>query len=524
MIHSKAIRHTLYTATAIGLLGCSTPPADRGLADVSRLVAARHATVASQPNALTSSRPEIQRQVTDLLAQPLNADRAVSLALLRSPALQVEYAKLGLGQADVLQASRLSNPVLSFSAMRSNVAGEGRTLDYGLVQNFTDLLFLKTRRNAAQLDLQRVKANVGNALQNLASAVTKAYYQLAHAEQTAQMQQVISQTATASSRLAERMFSAGNINALALNHEQAAATQAQLELETAQAEVEVARRALGDLIGLAATEDQWRIEKQLSLPVEQEDSLAQLHDMALDHRLDLAAKRQEAEAYARVLGLSKTLRWLPFLEVGVQGSKESNGARLLGPTVALELPIFGKSRSGVLRAEAQLEQASAEANALALQISNQLQTDYHQMLAARARFNRYRSALIPQRQAIVARTTELHHYMIVGQFDLLLAKQQEYDAYRGQLQALSDYWIARTELARELGRSLPSDTQIESASISAVTLPDLSMGGTGHAGHNMKDMPDMDHSQMQMSKPSDTQDNHDMTEMPDMDHSQMQMP
>jgi len=49
--------------------------------------------------------------------------------------------------------------------------------------------------------------------------------------------------------------------------------------------------------------------------------------------------------------------------------------------------------------------------------------------------------------------------MLEGQFELLLAKRQEYEAYQGYLEAVRDYWLARTDLARAVGTTLPSSAQ-----------------------------------------------------------------
>jgi cobalt-zinc-cadmium efflux system outer membrane protein len=45
--------------------------------------------------------------------------------------------------------------------------------------------------------------------------------------------------------------------------------------------------------------------------------------------------------------------------------------------------------------------------------------------------------------------------MLVGQFELLLAKQEEYDAWQGYLEAVRDYWVARSDLERAIGGALP---------------------------------------------------------------------
>ena len=49
--------------------------------------------------------------------------------------------------------------------------------------------------------------------------------------------------------------------------------------------------------------------------------------------------------------------------------------------------------------------------------------------------------------------------MLTGAFDLLLAKQQEFEAYQKYLEAIRDYWIIRADMQRSLGGRLPVHMQ-----------------------------------------------------------------
>jgi cobalt-zinc-cadmium efflux system outer membrane protein len=46
--------------------------------------------------------------------------------------------------------------------------------------------------------------------------------------------------------------------------------------------------------------------------------------------------------------------------------------------------------------------------------------------------------------------------MLVGAFDVLLAKQQEFDTYGKYLKAVRDYWVIRAELRKAVGGRLPA--------------------------------------------------------------------
>ena len=83
--------------------------------------------------------------------------------------------------------------------------------------------------------------------------------------------------------------------------------------------------------------------------------------------------------------------------------------------------------------------------------------------------------------------------MLIGIFELLETKQQEYDAYQGYLEVVRDYWLARSELTRAVGNTLPSTASIgkERLDVEKLIQP---QGGGDHSQHNMQgDMKGMQH-------------------------------
>ena len=64
-------------------------------------------------------RRAIENRVATLLAQPLNAESAVQVALLNNRGLQATLAELGVADAELLEASRPPNPGRPISRPRS---------------------------------------------------------------------------------------------------------------------------------------------------------------------------------------------------------------------------------------------------------------------------------------------------------------------------------------------------------------------------------------------------------------------
>lgn len=451
-------------AIAITATGCASLPAGQGRDQVVSLVAARGRVLEQRDDT------DAKRWIAERLTQPLDAGAAVQIAFARNPRLRSEYARLGIASADVYDAGRLSNPRLSGSILSSNEAGAADQVTFGLAQSFTSLLLLGPRSRFAQDEFERVQQSVGAEILNLAAETEAAFYALVGAQQVEKMRAAAANAAGLSADLAQRFLDAGNITRLELSREQAAASQARLDLLEAQARLALARTELNALMGLPGGGRNWTVISGLPSPFAEEDPLMDLLRLAGESRLDLLAARGKVQLLADSLGIARRYRYLGEVRAGVEAERETDGTRLTGPNLSLELPVFNQGGGAVARAQAQLLDAEARLQELEIAATNAVQLASLRVANAKTRAEGYRSALIPQREQIVARSQEEVNYMLIGQFEMLRAKQEEYDAYQGYLEAVSDYWIARAGLAREVGTRLPSSAQAPGEALDAEEL------------------------------------------------------
>lgn len=433
---------------SLSVVGCAGLPQDWGRAEVA-------AATAIRGQALPVDDPQTLSQ--QLLEQPLTPQAAITLALIHNPSMQQTTARLGFAAAAVYDAARLANPVLSLSRLfSSDPAATSAVIGVGISFSFIDALLIPARSRYAAAEFQTVKMDVAAAVLQLAATVETSYFQLAAAEQNLVILSKQAEAAAASARLAQRYFDAGNINARALAIEKAAAAQAQIEQIRAQAEQSQARSALNRLMGLPPTHSHWTLADGLPMPVETEDRLEDLLALASQWRLELSSARNRVEAVASAHGLTRSTRLLGAVEAGFAYQKESDGTQLRGPTLALELPLFNWGQGRVARAQAELQQAEAEWSARELDVSNDVHAAYQAMQSAKSLVQGYQKQLIPQRQTVVAQAERELNYMLIGAFELIQLKQQEYEAYSGYLHAIRDYWTARAALTRAVGHALPS--------------------------------------------------------------------
>ena len=486
---------------------CATLPPENGRPQVTAMIAERGRDAAAPADA--------GALVSELLAAPLSAESAVRVALVNNPRLQSEYARLGIAGAAVYDASRPNNPTLSAEILDSNEAGAVSQRTFGIAQSFTSLILLPARSRFATGEFLRVQQSVGGTVLNLSAEVEQAWYALVAAQDVAAMRETIVGAARVSVDLARRFFDAGNITRGDLALQTSSATQARIDSLVAQAEVLQARAVLADLMGLGADAPEWLVTARLPAPYAQEDDVDVLLALADRSRLDLAAARGEVDLLADGLGVTRRFRVLGEAEVGIEQERDSDHERLTGPTLSWQLPVFSRNAGGIARAQAQLQQAEAEADALEVEIVNALRFAHASVLNAKARAQEYREGLIPQREEIVERTQERVSYMLDGQFELLLAKQQEYEAYQGYLEAVRDYWLARTDLARAVGTVLPSSTQgAREEEIDPFAQP----VGAGEHGH---DTQQDGHEQQVGHEPDEGGEEHEgMQDMQDEEHTQ----
>ena len=447
-----ARRRVFHAAIALLVLpGCVSLPDDAGRQDVDGLVAAR---------GQTTSEAKLTTLLASLADRPLTATRAVHIALAHNPALRARYADLGLGAADVYAASRIRNPLFSASILDSNRGGERDQVTLGFMTSFTDLLTLRGRKRLASGEFAALKQSVAAAVLETAALAETGYYRFVAEKQLAELRGQVAKAAALSAALAQRYADAGNMTKRELALERAAAAEARLAALAADAQAYSARTAFASVLGIS-TGALWDVPSTLPVPLDEEDTLDELLVLAHRSRLDLAAAKTHADIAAEDLGISDRTRWLGDFDIGIEQERETDGARLTGPTVDVQLPLFTTRRDIRLRAGAKLGAALAEVARLTVAVDNEVHLAYAATQNARARVTQHRDHLLPARVEATARAQEEENFMLIGTFELLATKKQEYDSYQGYLEAVRDYWLARVALARAVGNTLPSSRNVE---------------------------------------------------------------
>jgi cobalt-zinc-cadmium efflux system outer membrane protein len=178
-----------------------------------------------------------------------------------------------------------------------------------------------------------------------------------------------------------------------------------------------------------------------------------LESLAIRQRFDLDAARRETHLVAQSIGLTEQFR-LSGLEIGVDTEHDPTGFNVTGPILSVEIPIFDQKQAQIARLQAEYRQGLNRLTALAIDIRSHVRADRDRVIAAREMARFYRDDLIPQRRR-VTQLSELHYNaMLLGIDRWLMARQSEVSAYKEYIEAMRDYWIAKSDLERAVGGRL----------------------------------------------------------------------
>jgi outer membrane protein, heavy metal efflux system len=467
------------------LAGCTTFDPGRDHVAIEKLLADRGApSLGWEQNDQGEQETQAQQSVA---AQPMTADLAVKTAMLRSPRLQQIYGELGLARADVLDAVQVANPRISLSSL-ALAGGPGSQFVFGVAEPLVDLLTLPAKARLARLDYERARYEVAASILGVSLDVEAAWYRYVGAQQVAEMRAAVADGLQVSADLAQRFYDAGNITELQLNREKAAASQARIEATRAAVAGKMARLELNNAIGLRGAEADWKSDTVLPLPLAHEDDVSELQRLAQSSSLELLAAQKGAVVAAGAARITRSFRLLGATTVGYDRERQVDRSVIRGPTLDIELPIFNQGGARVARTEARLRIARARLAQLALASGNAVGLGAERVRVLSEVVGLYRTALVPQREIVTRQSQLEQNFALIGEFEVLQAKAQEYEAYQGFLEAVRDYWLARVDLMRLVGNRLPSDAEARqnTPTVSEILTPPAApaMDHSMHGGHH----------------------------------------
>lgn len=460
--------------------GCAAPDAARDYRRAEAL--ARQST--GQPNAY---RPDDEafaaRRAAELAADGIRLDEAVQIALLNNPRWQAAVLEIGLARAQVAQSALFSNPRLALS-LRLPSGGGLANLEASLVQNLAELWLIPPRVRAAEHELERTICDLSRRAHRLALDVRAAYYRAAAADRIRELAAETTRIAGEFEAAARARLAAGAGSELDVNLARAELADAVLSERRAELEALEQRRSLLTLLGLRIPPGELKlldgVPEPGAAPLSPERAVA----LAESRRFDLLAARQALTRAEQRVELEKRAA-LRVLELGValersqrqriddrnllfEAARASAAAGaptapdlsprpregtdlIVGPTLAIELPVFDRNQAQIAAAEIAREQAAKALEALRVAAFQEVWTAAE---AARIRCELLRQL---RTEALPLRESNLHAVRLAYEsggtpITVVLEAQRSLLAARaGYVEALRDAAVASGELEAAVG-------------------------------------------------------------------------
>lgn len=473
--------------TCVLVVGCATVDPKHDYSTVTQQVV----EATGQDN---SYRPDqeaaVESHVAALLADGLTSDEAVQVCLLNNPAFQAAWMNVGMARADLVQAGLLSNPSL-FTSLRLPSGGGLANLEFTLAQNIAELWQIPARKRAANRALDREILILTRQAAGLVSDTKAAYLR---AVGTRQVHAIARENLAITTQLVDLAIArkdAGEGSELDVNLSRSAAREAQLAVETTRLSEAEARRSLAKLLGLTDDPANLTLKDAFQQAGPGTLDVQGLIELAKRKRLDIRAAEQataQAEAvlreqYARIFKnveigvaleraerkrqggrdiLADTARasiangGLTAPEIQPRSDRRQNTDFIIGPSVALELPIFDQNQAQIAKAEFALQQARKTLDSLGRSAVQDIRDVADRLTTAWTVVRFYREELIPLAERSLEMNRDAYRAGSTSILAVLEAQRFLLDARRRYVEAVQSATQMAPELELAVGLPLPA--------------------------------------------------------------------
>lgn len=449
-IHKLARAGSAVVLTAATLLAaCARPDEEGAFQHVNALVSAR----ANAPvvwHRTTESREHSDYVVRGLLGEPLTRNGAVRLAFLRNPAIQATLATVGISEADVAQAGRIENPVISFERVATHGILE---INRQAMISILSLATIGGRSEIAKNKAEMTRYQAALEIAGVADAVIAAWVEAVAARERLLLMNRIFEAAKAADDLSRRLAEAGSMTELDQAKIRAALAEIAGQRGEARASARMARERLIRTMGLWGKEIAFKLPWRLPPLPGRPRQFGNYEATAVARRLDIRAARKDVEALKETWGLTGFTSILNLLDLGLNWETEREREdgdtvknHLHGFELEIVIPIFDPGDAKRSRAKWAYMQAVEKLKSLAINARSEVREAYIGYRSKLELAQHYQRTIVPLRAKISEEELLRYNGMLASVFELLDATRAHARASITALDAKRDFWLADSHM------------------------------------------------------------------------------
>lgn len=384
----------------------------------------------------------------------ITLSKAIELGVLNNPTLKAARAKLGVSDAQILQAGLLSNP----NIISDNGFAED-TFRVGIEQTI-ELGNKRSRRiKLAKMQKEVVHQEIITTMLDVRSKVRSSYIQTYNAQQKLLASREILETITNLEKIAKEREKKGNVENLDILQAEITVINAKNNIQSAKLELNEAFNSLSANIGkhlnrtiVLAPPDLMKEFNISTSMVENDKTINTLIEYAYANRPEIKAIEKNIEVQNQKLKLAHS-NIVPDLKMTVgadfvTGNTKRNSTFVMG---SLGVPIFNRQQGVIKEVKAQKLVYENDLDAIKIKIEQEVKNAYFGVIANAKSLNIYEKELIPHAKKIVKKS-EISFKEGKSNILIPINSQEAYinTQYR-YIQTLTQYEQSVSDLERAIG-------------------------------------------------------------------------
>ncbi|HWR14987.1 MAG TPA: TolC family protein [Terriglobales bacterium] len=388
--------------------------------------------------------------------EQLTLSNALQIAMRSNPTLLRDRQNLAIANANVRQAKQRPNPDFdanseSYPLFESNPGSfwNNQELTFRAGQTIETGGKRSKRTQVAQQDLRATGSDIQNVERELRLEVKRRYYAVVLAKSQLSLAQEILKQFDDVIRLNEERFKQGELSGLEMNRIRAERLRFYTDALDSRLQLVNSKTALLELLGSGNLTSQFDVTESLTAKL-QPVQLAEMQQLAIQSRPDLAAAQQRLERNRRDLDLQRA-EAIPNVTPSF-GYKRDFGVNTAVFGITLPLPIFNRNQAGIDRATAQIEQQRYEVSRSLLAVQREVQQGYQLLSTQTERVKVLEQEYVPAARKAHEIAQESYRLGALDLIGLLDAERVYRETLRSYNLALYDYNVAVFQLQASVGK------------------------------------------------------------------------
>lgn len=413
------------------------------------------------PGSALAADPEMRAQQVEQPLLRLSLDEALALFLRQNLDLIITRFGIDYARGQQITARLFPNPVLSIGTLSAYTQGQTMARSGQLFPQLQQLFEMAGKRGyrieSAGFWAQSAEANFEDAVRQLSFTVKDAYYRVQLAQRRLALAEENRDRFARILEVNTIRFKKGYIAEVDLIRIRLQVVDFQSQVIQAVQDANAARADLRVLLVLSPTTE-LLLTTELDYHRVEPDIMV-LRRVALDVRPDIRVKRLTQSQRMADLKLAKAYRY-PDVTVGggyaVQGAQGPDNQQQVALNMGVPLPLFNRNQGGIMQAEVAAQAAEADLRKTLIQVENQVDIAYRNLLESRRLVEAYRAGVLEDARLTLTIVEKAYERGGATILDLLDAARTSRTIQQNYIEVLFSYQRNVFLLESAVGREVTS--------------------------------------------------------------------